>query len=105
MQYNSHKIEYYVYKGSLPEISQKISNSINSATDALIDKLPYEDIEALLPLFQEHLPKTLSNMAFDKVKEVVPDQYVVNAIASCLASKMVYEGQYCGAAQWCLLVL
>lgn len=83
--------EFESHKGSLPEVSQKISNSINSATDALIDKLPAEDIETLLPLFRDHLPKTLSDLAFNKVKDSVPNQYIINAIASCLASKMVYK--------------
>ena len=38
-----------------------------------------------------HLPKTLADLSFDHVKERVPDQYIKNAIASCLASKMVYK--------------
>lgn len=38
-----------------------------------------------------HLPKKIADMAFDRIGETVPDQYVRNAIASCLASKMVYK--------------
>eukprot|EP00551_Chaetoceros_affinis_P002156 CAMPEP_0203640480 /NCGR_PEP_ID=MMETSP0088-20131115/5968_1 /ASSEMBLY_ACC=CAM_ASM_001087 /TAXON_ID=426623 /ORGANISM="Chaetoceros affinis, Strain CCMP159" /LENGTH=356 /DNA_ID=CAMNT_0050495671 /DNA_START=258 /DNA_END=1328 /DNA_ORIENTATION=- len=86
--------EFAHQKGSLPDVSQKISNSINSATDALISALvdlPQNKREELLPLFQEHLPKTLSEMAFDKVIDKVPDQYIINAIACRLASKMVYK--------------
>lgn len=81
--------------GSLPEISQKISNSINSVTDVLataLMKFSDEELDELLPLFQAHLPQTLSELAFHKVKELVPKQYIINAIASCLASKIVYKG-------------
>jgi glutamate dehydrogenase len=42
-------------------------------------------------LFSAHLPKTLADLSFDQVHERVPDQYIKNAIASCLASKMVYK--------------
>lgn len=38
-----------------------------------------------------HLPKTLADLSFEHVQERVPDQYIKNAIASCLASKMVYK--------------
>lgn len=38
-----------------------------------------------------HLPKTLADLSFDHVLERVPDQYIKNAIASCVASKMVYK--------------
>ncbi|EJK76933.1 hypothetical protein THAOC_01274, partial [Thalassiosira oceanica] len=31
------------------------------------------------------------DMAFDKVHSLVPAQYITNAIASCLASKLVYK--------------
>lgn len=84
------------YTGSLPDISQKISNSINSATDALVTalmKLSQSERDEFLPLFQEHLPATLSKLAFDRVKHLVPEQYIINAMASCLASKMVYKGK------------
>lgn len=30
-------------------------------------------------------------MSFDEIHERVPDQYIKNAIASCLASKLVYK--------------
>ena len=45
----------------------------------------------LLPLFRDHLPKTISDIAFEDVHEKVPRQYIKNAIASCLASKIVYK--------------
>jgi glutamate dehydrogenase len=44
-----------------------------------------------MSLFKAHLPKTISDIAFDRVKERVPEQYIKNAIASCLASKLVYK--------------
>jgi glutamate dehydrogenase len=86
--------EFENFGGSLPEVSQVISNCINQATDALtvaLDTLTEDDREALLPLFRAHLPKTMADMAFDRVHEKVPDQYIKNAIASCLASKLVYK--------------
>jgi glutamate dehydrogenase len=86
--------EFENYGGSLPEVSQIISNSINTATDALaiaLDFLSSDDRETLLPLFRAHLPKTLADMSFDRVHERVPDQYIKNAISSCLASKLVYK--------------
>lgn len=75
-------------------MSKVISDCINSATDALtdaMDTLSEEDREALLPLFRAHLPKTLADLAFDRVHERVPAQYIKNAISSCLASKLVYK--------------
>jgi len=87
--------EFDEYDGvSLPGVSQIISNCINVTTDALssaLDTLPEGDMEALLPLFRAHLPQTMADLSFDKVYERVPDQYIKNAIASCLASKMVYK--------------
>ncbi|CAB9499861.1 Glutamate dehydrogenase 2 [Seminavis robusta] len=76
--------EYEMYSGSLPRISQVISNSINVTTDALtaaLDELSEGDRESLLPLFRAHLPKTLADLSFDKVNERVPEQYIKNAIA------------------------
>merc|ERR1712157_181427 len=90
--------EYEMYGGdddtSLPEVSSKISNSINIATDALsniLDTLPEDEINELLPLFRMHLPKTLADLSFHQVHERVPNQYIKNAISSCLASKIVYK--------------
>lgn len=79
---------------ALPEASQIISDSINTATDALsaaLDTWTEEEREELLPLFRAHLPDTLANLAFDRVLQNVPDQYIKNAISSCLASKIVYK--------------
>jgi glutamate dehydrogenase len=96
--------EFEDYEGlSLPEVSQIISNCINATTDALteaLDKLSDGDREALLPLFRAHLPKTIAEMSFDRLHDRVPDQYIKNAIASTLASKIVYkEGTKFIAAQ------
>eukprot|EP00804_Cyclotella_cryptica_P010061 CCRYP_020494-RA/>CCRYP_020494-RA protein AED:0.07 eAED:0.07 QI:2565/0.87/0.88/1/0.75/0.55/9/539/369 len=41
--------------------------------------------------YRAHLPKTMSDLAFDHVRERVPSQYITNAISSCLASKLVYK--------------
>jgi len=86
--------EAEIYDESLPEVSQIISSAINAATDALstaLETLPQKDQSQLLPLFHGHLPKTLADIGFEKVQERVPEQYVKNAIASTLASKMVYK--------------
>lgn len=79
---------------SLPEVSQNISNCINKTTDALslaLDDLSEKDRQSLLPLFRAHLPPTMADIAFDRLIQNVPDQYAKNAIASCLASKLVYK--------------
>lgn len=86
--------EFKTYGGSLPELSKVVSDAVNAATDALsiaLESFSAEDKEKLLPLFRVHLPKTMADMSFDKVHERVPAQYISNAIASCLASKMVYK--------------
>mmetsp|Transcript_6089 Transcript_6089/g.15116 ORF Transcript_6089/g.15116 Transcript_6089/m.15116 type:complete len:1143 (-) Transcript_6089:205-3633(-) len=86
--------EAELYGESLPEVSKNISNAINAIKDtfsAALDSLPPEDQEQLVPLFRGHLPETLANLGFDKVHEKVPSQYIKNAIASTLASKMVYK--------------
>ena len=86
--------EAEIYDESLPEVSQIISSAINAATDALstaLETLPQKDQSQLLSLFHGHLPKTLADIGFEKVQERVPEQYVKNAIASTLASKMVYK--------------
>eukprot|EP00984_Skeletonema_dohrnii_P004225 scaffold1493_cov104-Skeletonema_dohrnii-CCMP3373.AAC.1 len=86
--------EFETYGGSLPQLSKVVSDAVNAATDSLsvaLDSFSAEDKEKLLPLFRFHLPKTMADMSFDKVHERVPAQYISNAIASCLASKLVYK--------------
>ena len=86
--------EYDTFGGTLPETSQIISNCINRTTDALaeaLDTLSDDAKTELLPLFRAHLPKTLADLSFDQVHVRVPEAYIKNAIASCLASKLVYK--------------
>lgn len=86
--------EFENYGGSLPQLSKVVSGAVNSATDALasaLETFSEEDKEKLLPLFRAHLPKTMADLSFDHVRERVPSQYITNAIASCLASKLVYK--------------
>jgi len=86
--------EFENYGGSLPQLSKVVSGAVNAATDALtvaLETFSDEDKEKLLPLFRAHLPKTMADLAFDKVHERVPAQYITNAVASCLASKLVYK--------------
>lgn len=63
--------EFESYGGSLPEVSQVISDCINLTTDVLceaLDTLSEEDRASLLPLFRAHLPKTLADLSFDHGK-------------------------------------
>ncbi|KAL3776735.1 hypothetical protein HJC23_005396 [Cyclotella cryptica] len=86
--------EFENYGGSLPQLSKVVSDAVNSATDALasaLESFSENDKDKLLPLFRAHLPKTMSDLAFDHVRERVPSQYITNAISSCLASKLVYK--------------
>lgn len=86
--------EFESYEGSLPKVSSSISNCINVTTDAVaveLDKLSDTERDALLPLFRSHLPKTIADLSFHQVREKVPVQYIKNAIASTLASKIVYK--------------
>mmetsp|Transcript_37560 Transcript_37560/g.76812 ORF Transcript_37560/g.76812 Transcript_37560/m.76812 type:complete len:1078 (-) Transcript_37560:99-3332(-) len=86
--------EFETYGGSLPQLSKVVSDAVNAATDSLsvaLESFSAEDKEKLLPLFRFHLPQTMVDMSFDKVHERVPAQYISNAIASCLASKLVYK--------------
>jgi len=86
--------EYESYPGSLTSFSQVISNTINITKDALIkalDGMPRDEIDSLLPLFRAHLPAKIADIAFDRVYDRVPLQYIKNAIASSVASKLVYK--------------
>jgi len=86
--------EFDSYEGSLPELSQVVSNTINKATDAIaeaIDSLSIEERNSMLPLVRSHLPKTIADLSFDRINDNVPEQYIKNAMASCLASKLVYK--------------
>lgn len=50
-----------------------------------------EHLRLLLPLFREHLPDKLVDVAFDRVPTTLPPQYLRNAMASCLACRVVYK--------------
>jgi len=89
--------EYANYPGALPEFSERISRAINRAKEAV--RLALADMQRgdstyieLLPLFlHEHLPRKLSEVAADRVNERIPLDYMRNAFASCLASKLLYK--------------
>jgi len=86
--------EFENFPGSLPHMSQVISNAINTATDAIVtalDDISESERQELMPLFRAHLPKSLVGPAFDQALENVPEQYIKNAIASHISSKMVYK--------------
>jgi glutamate dehydrogenase len=86
--------EFANYPGALPYFSERISNAINLARDAVtqaLDGMTEEQYEELLPLFRDHLPRTVVELGFDHVREKVPGQYIKNAFGSCLASRIVYR--------------
>lgn len=88
--------EYKNYPGALPHFSERISNAINLVTDAITDALadvqPHDSLFIeLMPLIKENLPHKLADVAWDRVPSRFPVQYQRNAIASTLASKLVYQ--------------
>jgi len=88
--------EYRNYPGALPHFSERISFAIAKVTDAITDALAEVNVEdplfqELLPLIKENLPKKLAEVAGDRITERLPVQYMRNAIASTLASKLVYQ--------------
>lgn len=86
--------EFADYSGSLPYVSKVLSNTINEMKDSLSDMLNEIDdgeLNLLLPIFKDHLPKTIADLSFHRIMERVPKQYVKNAIASSLASRIVYK--------------
>lgn len=79
---------------AIPETSIKLSKTINMVADALVDHLNQvskTERDSLLFTFFNHLPRTLADIASDRL-ERIPEQYVKNAIASTIASKIVYQG-------------
>jgi len=75
-------------------MSENVSKCINAAKDALIialDNLTDDEKMDFMPLVKAHLPKALADMSFDRITERVPEQYIKNAMASSLASKLVYK--------------
>jgi len=88
--------EYRNYPGALPHFSERISRSINRASTAI--RLSLADMqrgdelyEKLMPLFLEHLPPKLAQVAGDRVSERIPVDYLRSAFASSLASKLLYN--------------
>ena len=97
--------EYKNYPGALPHFSERISSAINVLTDAIAEKMkdknPDDEIfKNLTPLLRANLPDKLAEMALDRVPTHLPIQYQRNAIASTLASAIVYaEGIHFVEAQ------
>jgi glutamate dehydrogenase len=88
--------EYKNYPGALPHFSERISFAIAKVTDAISDALlevqPSDALfKELSPLIRETLPKKLADVAGDRIVSRFPVQYQRNAIASTLASKIVYN--------------
>lgn len=88
--------EYHNNPGSLPHFSERISNAINKVTDSVTDALANVQLsdplfQELYPLILENLPLKLAEVAGERVPTRFPVQYMRNAIASTLASKIVYK--------------
>eukprot|EP00595_Chromulina_sp_UTEXLB2642_P000372 CAMPEP_0196762282 /NCGR_PEP_ID=MMETSP1095-20130614/1684_1 /TAXON_ID=96789 ORGANISM="Chromulina nebulosa, Strain UTEXLB2642" /NCGR_SAMPLE_ID=MMETSP1095 /ASSEMBLY_ACC=CAM_ASM_000446 /LENGTH=572 /DNA_ID=CAMNT_0042112867 /DNA_START=1492 /DNA_END=3210 /DNA_ORIENTATION=+ len=88
--------EFNNYPGALPHFSDRISFAIAKVTDAITDKLQDVTIndqlfKDLYPLIIDNLPKALASFASDRVPNRFPIQYQKNAIASTLASYLVYK--------------
>lgn len=88
--------EYHNYPGALPHFSERISMAIATVTDAITDALadvqPEDALfKELVPIIAENLPKKLADVAGDRISAKLPVQYQRNAIASGLASKLVYQ--------------
>jgi len=88
--------EYNNYHGSLPHFSERISFAIAKVRDAVSDALTHVRptdalFQELQPLIREGLPKKLVEVAGDRIASSFPVQYQRNAIASALASKLVYK--------------
>ena len=88
--------EFKNYPGNLPHFCERISFAIGKVTDAITDHLstvnPQDPLfEELFPLVINNLPKKLAEVAGDRVRSRFPVQYQRNAIASSLASRLVYN--------------
>ena len=87
--------EYKYHPGALPYFSERISNAINFVTDCIVERLEsVEQSDALFqklkPIIKDNLPEKLIELAWDRVDDL-PLNYQKNAIASTLASNMVYR--------------
>lgn len=87
---------YKKFPGALPHFSERISGCINKLKDAIIKELEGKELgdpvlEELLPLVKNNLPAHLTNIAWDRVRERMPLQYLKNSIGCALGSMMVYN--------------
>lgn len=84
----------YPTDGGLPEISMRISQCINHIKDAVITSMEQNGDHQAFALFTslapEHLPPTLATYAIDRVHRL-PHGYVAAAVASFVASRLVYS--------------
>ena len=88
--------EFANHPGTLPHFSERISLAIARVTDAITDALanvqPEDPLfKELVPVIAENLPKKFVDLAGDRISSKLPVQYQRNAIASGLASKLVYQ--------------
>jgi glutamate dehydrogenase len=86
--------EFRTMPGSLPDFSQRISLAINRVTDAIAEELDNEtggDYDSMLYLVKGHMPEKLTELAGGRLNERVPKEYLKRAIASTLASQIVYK--------------
>lgn len=84
----------YPTEGGLPEISMRISQCINHIKDAVISDMEQNGDHQAFTLFTslapEHLPPTLAMYAIDRIHRL-PQGYVAAAVASFVASRLVYS--------------
>uniref|UniRef100_A0A7S2BCL8 Glutamate/phenylalanine/leucine/valine/L-tryptophan dehydrogenase C-terminal domain-containing protein n=2 Tax=Octactis speculum TaxID=3111310 RepID=A0A7S2BCL8_9STRA len=88
--------EFNDLPGALPHFSERISVAINRMTDALAEALDTpegkEHYESLLALvIKDHMPKSLAKKSASRMESLLPEQYLKNAMASTLASRIVYR--------------
>jgi glutamate dehydrogenase len=89
---NTHKETLY----SLIEVSDWISEKINTFTDQLLEYLTEHELDRdpknpLIQCFLRYTPKTLREKYQDRLLSKIPDDHIKAAIASSIASTLVYE--------------
>lgn len=87
---------YERYPDKLHLLSGKISDAINEVTDAITERLesvnPGDPLfEELFPVIKEDFPQKLAELAWNRAKSKLPVQYQKNAIATAIASRLVYR--------------
>ena len=84
---------------SLTQLSMELSQAILETTQCVAEMIEQEQIVLMnyMPLMiQTFIPESLQQVAREHWKERIPQAYMVRAIASCLASRMIYhEGIQC----------